>query len=284
MTVAAIDRCLALLELLAAEPDGVELGVIAERTGMPLTAAHRTAATLVERGYLVQDPASQAYALSLRLAILAFRNLDARHLPDVAQAVLERLAARTGEYCRLSVVEGDGLTWIARAQGATAGLRYEPLMGHEVVLHATATGKAWLATLDENVALQIVCARGLDRGPVLGPKRLKTVDDLRQHLAETRARGYAIAVEEGEPGTVALAVVFRADERAEAPVAGTLSVAGPLVRMEPERYPEIARALHEAAAEMAALWPLRKRQSSRTAPVAGPSLVAQSSKIMRAHS
>jgi DNA-binding IclR family transcriptional regulator len=89
------------------------------------------------------------------------------------------------------------------------------------------------------------------------------VDELRRHLDETRSRGYAIAEEEGEPGTVALACVFRADESLDAPVAGTLSVAGPLVRMSPGRYPEIAGALQEAAAAMAALWPLRKRQRQR---------------------
>ena len=263
MTVAAVDRCLTLIEVLAGEPDGLDLGAIAERIGIPASATHRTLSTLLARGYVAQDPATQAYSLSLRLALLAFRDLDARHLPDLAQGVLDRLAQRTGEYCRLSVVEGEGLAWIARAQGATAGLRYEPDMGQEVVLHTTATGKAWLATLLENTALRIACARGLDSGPALGPRRLRSVDELRRHLAETRDRGYAIAEEEGEPGTVALACVFRADESSNAPVAGTLSVAGPIIRLSPGRYPEIAEALREAAAAMASLWPLRKRQLQR---------------------
>lgn len=277
MTVAAIERCLGLIEVLAGEPASLELGAIAARAGMPKSAAHRTLTTLVARGLVVQDPATQGYALSLRFATLAFRNLDARRLPDMAQTALDALARATGEYCRLAVVEGESLVWIARAQGATAGLRYEPDMGDEVVLHATATGKAWLATLPENDALRIVCTRGFatqgsmmgrPAGRPLGPRSLKNVDDLRRHLAQTRARGYAIAVEEGEPGTVALAIAFRADKGADAPIAGTLSVAGPLVRMKPDRHAALGRALRAAADEIAALWPVRRRQAAaRLAPV-----------------
>jgi DNA-binding IclR family transcriptional regulator len=264
MTVAAIERSLDLIEVLAGEAAALDLGTLAARARMPKSAAHRTLTTLVARGLVVQDPATQGYALALRFATLAFRNLDARRLPDLAQNALEALASTTGEYCRLAVVEGEGLVWIARAQGATAGLRYEPDMGDEVVLHATATGKAWLATLPENEALRIVCARGFAAprplGRPLGPRSLKGVDELRRHLAQTRARGYAVAIEEGEPGTVALAIAFRGDATPAAPVAGTLSVAGPLIRMKPDRHAAIGRALREAADAIAALWPVRRRQ------------------------
>src|SRR5579875_2337425 len=105
--VAAVDRCLALIETLAQEAEGLSLGDIAARLDMPKSATHRMLATLAAHGYVTQDPATQAYLLSLRLAVLAFRYLDARRLPDVAQTVLDRLARDTAEYCRLAVVEGD---------------------------------------------------------------------------------------------------------------------------------------------------------------------------------
>ncbi|HLI11149.1 MAG TPA: IclR family transcriptional regulator [Alphaproteobacteria bacterium] len=272
--VAAVDRCLALIETLAQEAEGLSLGDIAARLDMPKSATHRMLATLAAHGYVTQDPATQAYLLSLRLAVLAFRYLDARRLPDVAQTVLDRLARDTAEYCRLAVVEGDGLIWVARAQGATRGLRYDPEMGHEVVLHATATGKAWLATLQEEEALRIVFAQGFRAPPNAGKRVVRTVDELRTHLAETRRRGYAVAVEEGEAGTVAVAVTFRAWDSPEAPVAGTLSVAGPMVRLGRERREEIGAALIAAAREVAALWPLRQRQRHAARQEAGGSLAA----------
>lgn len=260
MTIAAVERAFKLLEALAGEADGADLTVLAERLDLPVSATHRLLASLAERGFVAQDPQSGAYGLTLKLSQLAFRNLDLRGLPDAGQIVLDALARATREYCRLAVVEDEDLTWIARAQGATAGLRYEPPMGMGIVLHATATGKAWLASLPEQEALRIVCARGFDSEGRTGPNALGDVDALRRHLADTRSRGYALAVEEGEIGTVAIATTFRAGPDSGAPVAGTLSVAGPLPRMHEARRSEIAAALATAARDMAAIWPLRRRQ------------------------
>ncbi len=262
VTIAAVDRALKMLEMLSGEPAGIDLGALAERLDLPASATHRLLTTFAERGFVAQDPASGAYALTLKLSLLAFRNLDLRHLPDAGQIVLDRLAQATGEYCRLAVVEGENLVWIARSQGATAGLRYEPPMGSEIVLHATATGKAWLASLPEDEALRIVCARGFQAEGRTGPNAVTGVEALRSHLTETRRRGFALAVEEGEIGTVAMATTFRSAPGAEAPIAGTLSVAGPAARMQAERHGAIADTLQRAAAEMSEIWPLRRRQSS----------------------
>jgi len=268
VTIAAVDRALKLMEALAGEPDGVDLSLLADRLGLPFSATHRLLGTLAERGFVRQDPHSDAYGLTLKLAQLAFRDLDSRGLPDAGQIVLDRLASATQEYCRLAVVEGGELIWIARAQGATAGLRYEPPMGAGPVLHATATGKAWLASLPEAEALRIVFAHGFDGAGRTGPNALGDVDALRAHLDETRRRGFAVAVEEGEIGIVAMATTFRAGPDPAAPVAGTLSVAGPLPRMPEERRPAIAEALLRAAEAMTGIWPLRRRQiqPAKTAP------------------
>lgn len=260
MTVAAIDRCLTLLETLAGECDPVEMTDLANRLDMPASAVHRTLATLVSRGWVVQHAGSQRYALSLRMSTLAFRNLDVRAVPDVVQSVLDKLAHETREYCRLAIVEGEDLVWVARAQGAVTGLRYDPEMGQEIVLHATANGKAWLSTLPETEALRIVCARGFQARRPLGPNSATNVDELRDRLAETRLRGYATSIEEAEAGTGAVAVPFFNGTDPDASVAGTMSVAGPLVRITPDRYDELAAALKRAALEIAEIWSLRIRQ------------------------
>lgn len=268
MTVAAIDRCLSLIEALASERDAVELTDLAAKLDQQPSAVHRAITTLLERGWVVQDPESQRYALSLRLSTLAFRNLEARAVPDIVQSVLDRLARRSQEYCRLAIVEGEDLVWVARAQGATGALRYDPDMGQEIILHATANGKAWLATLAEEHALQIVYRRGFEANRALGPNSVRSIDDLRAALRQVRTQDYATSIEEAEAGTAAIAVPFYADTTAGAPVAGTLSIAGPLLRITPARHPELAGMLHEAAREVAAIWPLRRRQRpARTAAV-----------------
>jgi IclR family acetate operon transcriptional repressor len=260
MTVAAVARCLDVLECLAGAVGGLELGDIAARLDMPKSATHRILVTLAERGWVVQEKDTLHYSLSLRFSTLAFHDLDVRVVTDVVQEILDALAKRTREYCRLAVVEGETLAWVSRAQGAAAGLRYDADMGQEVALHATATGKAWLATLPEQEALRIVCARKFFPHLRVGPNALTTVEELQRRLAETRARGYAVAEEEAEPGIVAIATAFRTEARPDAPVAGTLSVAGPVSRITPDRYAEIHAALTAGVAELENVWRLRTRQ------------------------
>lgn len=43
--------------------------------------------------------------------------------------MLDRLAEKTGELVRLSIVDEDRLTWVAKSQGPRqAGLRYDPIV------------------------------------------------------------------------------------------------------------------------------------------------------------
>lgn len=260
VTVAAVSRCLNLLEILASAREPLELSELAARLDVPPSAAHRLITTLTDHGWAVQEVSTQKYALSLRMSTLAFRNLDLRHVPDVVQAALNGLARATREYCRLAILEGQNLVWVARAQGAVTGLRYDPDMGQDIVLHATANGKAWLATLPEEEAISIVYARGLDTDRKLGPNSVRTIDELRARLNETRALGYGTSVEEAEAGTAALAVPFRAGPDPAAPVAGTISLAGPLVRLSRDRWPDLAAELNRTAEEVSQIWPLRMRQ------------------------
>lgn len=258
LQVANVDRSLRMLETLAGAPAGLSLGALAGQLGMPKSATHRLLRTLAANGYVVQDARSQDYCLSLKLALLGFRFLDARRLPELLQQVLDRLAQASAEYCRIAMVEGERLWWIARAQGAPPGLRYDPPMGGSVVLHATATGKAWLATLPERQALRIAAAQGFATPPGFGRRAVKTRGALARELGETRRRGYAVAVEEGEPGIVALARAFRSGDDEAA--AGTVSIAGPITRLHSERVEALAPLLAQAASEIAALWPLSSHE------------------------
>jgi len=260
MSVAAVDRCLTVLETLASAPSGLALGDLADRLSVPKSAAFRVLHTLADRGYVDQDAGGERYRLSLKMAMLGFRFLDDTSLPDLAQQSLDALAAGTREYCRMALVDAGRLTWIARAQGAPHGLRYDPPMGGEVVLHATATGKAWLASLTDEAALRIACAQGFAARPGQGARTLRTPEALARELEATRRRGYAIAVDEGEVGIVALAAAFASSP--DAPAAGTVSIAGPRARLDDMRVAALAPTLLAAARELGERWPLHRRASS----------------------
>ena len=264
MIYSPAQRCLDLLELLADEPDGLPLAAAAARLALPKSAAHRFLALLASRGFVRQDAASGHYSLTLKLPALGFRYLAGTGWPDLAQPALDALASRTGELARLALVEGDALTWVAKAQGASTGLRYDADAGRGVILHATATGKAWLATLPEERAIALVAHEDRLGSRGLGPRALTTVAALKRELRATRRRGWGEAVEEGEPGVAAVAVAVRPRDGPDADAFATVSVAGPLARMGAARRAELARMAQASAREIADLWPMRR--AARRAP------------------
>jgi IclR family transcriptional regulator, acetate operon repressor len=251
-----VDRCLDVLELLADDAGGMPLSAIALRLGLPKSGAHRLLGQLAARGFVSQDAASQRYRLTMRLAVLGFRYLASTGLTEVCKPELDRLALETGELVRLAIVEGLSLTWVAEAQGARQGLRYEGDYGRGVRLHATATGKAWLATLPETDAVRIVLAQGFAAQREMGPRAIRTVPGLIDELARTRAQGYATAFEEGEPGMAAVAAAIPG-RQPDDPVVGTVSAAGPIVRLSMERMHRIAPSLQRTARAIGELWPIR---------------------------
>jgi len=264
-------RTLDILELLAGTPDGLALSAIAGELALPKSVAHRLLAGLAERGFVQQHPDTLHYALTLKLAALGFRHLAATRIEEVCQPVLNRLAADSGELARLAVVTGDRMTWVAKAQGALSGLRYDADAGRDVVLHATAVGKAWLASLPEASALAIVARTGFAEFPHVGPRAARTQGALRQQLRDTRKRGYGEAVEEGEPGVAAIAAAIRASNAPGAPVVATVSIAGPLARMSAARRNALRAPLLSAAAELTEFWPVRQRhQLARSVVPAHP--------------
>lgn len=251
-----VDRLIDMLDLLADQPTGMSISDISRRLGMPKSAVHRLLGSLVKRGYAAQDETSQRYRLTVRLAAVGFRFLANSGITEICQPSLDRLAARTGELVRLALVEGESLIWIAKSQGALSGLRYDPDLGQSVVLHATATGKAWLATLGEEAAVALVRARGFVVPARFGRPVVRDEAGLREELARTRARGYGVAIEEGEPGTCALAHAIV--ERQSGTAVGTVSMAGPIARISRERMEQIAPDVAATANEIADLWSSRR--------------------------
>jgi DNA-binding IclR family transcriptional regulator len=275
MNQSAAKRALLVLEYLAGKADGAGLTDICDVLSLPKSIGHRLLALLVEAGFVMQHDQNGRYGLTLKLTMLGLRHYVRTGLDDLAQPVLDRLAAETGELARLTIVEGERLVWVAKAQGARSGLRYDPDIdqdtGHDVVLHSTATGKAWLATLPEEDAMRIVAATGF-RTPVrFGPNVARDLDTFRQMLQATRRAGFGEAVEEGEPGTAAVAVaIVDVSGVGGGAVVGTLSLAGPMLRFGPERRNLLAGRLSRAAEELGSIWPLRNRLGTASGDVREP--------------
>ncbi|MBX3609628.1 MAG: IclR family transcriptional regulator [Hydrogenophaga sp.] len=242
----ALDRGLSLLELLARHPDGLPLALMAEELDIPLSACHRLLTDLQLRGYVRQKRKQGDYQLTTKVVSLGLGYLSHAGIVDIAEPLLERLAQKSGELVRLSIVDDERLTWVAKAQGTRQGLRYDPDMGMDARLSCTASGHAWLLTLSDERALALVAHQGFGTPKEYGPKAPTTIKALLGYLHAARVRGYAVIDEVFAPGMSAIAVpVMRRQE-----AIGVISIAGPRQRLTAERMQTLAPAMLDAAAEL----------------------------------
>ena len=251
-----IDRALRIIEMLATERAALPLHEISGRLDMPKSGCHRILSALIAGGFVQQEPGTQRYEPTLKIAILGFRFLASTGLKDICQPELRRLSRETGELARLAVLDNERLHFVSEAQGATWGLRFDANLGREAVLHATAAGKAWLATLSNEEATRIVLSQGFGKGQNLGPNAVRDIPGLLAELEKTRETGVGIAREEAEPGVTSVAVPVRVDG-AEPSVVGCVIVVAPSARMPEERIAEIVPLIGQAAEKMGDLWPIR---------------------------
>jgi len=242
------ERTLAVLEFLATQMEGTPLALISDQLEIPRSACHRLLVDLKQCGYVRQLREHGDYVLTTKLAGLGLSYLATSGIIDIAQTLLDCLAESSGELVRLAIVDGDRLTWVAKAQGALKGLRYDPDMGMDTILSCSATGHAWMMTMTDERALELVTRQGFGQPKQYGPNAPTTVKPLLAFVDAARARGYATIYEVFAPGMTAMAAPV---QRRGYPAIGVISIAGPAVRLTEKRMATLGSALLAAANELA---------------------------------
>lgn len=244
---AALQRSLRILEVLAASPEGCSLSSLAQRLEMPLSATHRALTELSQEGYVRQVSDQGIYVLTIKLVALGLSFLSNSGVVDIAQPLLDGLAKESGELVRLAVRDGDELVFVAKAQGATRGLRYDPDMGLSVPLSCSAAGHALLSTMSDDDALALVARQGFGKPADHGPRAPTTAKALLVHVRAARKRGFSLIVEVFAPGMAAMSAPIR---QRDGDVLGVVTIAGPLIRLTETRMLALGPALVVTAAEI----------------------------------
>jgi DNA-binding IclR family transcriptional regulator len=242
--VQSVERAVALLDAIAAAaPRGDTVADLAQACGINRATAWRLLATLEGRGLVDRDPATNRYQIGYTLVQLAAAS-GVDGLVRRTHQVLERVCAQTGEAADLAIGRRSELIYVDEV--APPAVLTVNWLARPVPLHATSTGKAWLAWLPEPEA------RGL-LGPVLEGFTDATVTDAARLLGELRQirqQGYAVSNGELEPALRGVsAPVLRPG--AQQPLA-VFSIWGPADRVPPSRFEALGAVAVEAAAAVAA--------------------------------
>ncbi len=228
-------RALALLEAVAEGKHNLES--LAAAVSLSRSTAHRLLSTLVRAGYLRHEP-REGYTLGPRLIELGFKAHGQLHLPSLARPHLEWLAQVSQETVHLGVLDGPDVVYIDKVPG-TRGLQMASYIGARMPAQATALGKALISTLPEEKWPEHFTP-GLKRTP-------HTIADLsrfREEIVHVTRCGYALDLEENEPGIRCIAAPIRdGSGRGVAAV----SISSAVIYLSDERIAELAPLVLETA-------------------------------------
>jgi DNA-binding IclR family transcriptional regulator len=216
--VAAVERALAVLDVLSDGSPELGTNEIARRTGINASTVSRLLATLAGAGIVEHVSESGRYRLGVRLLQLGNAVLARLDIREVARPHLQALVAETGETATLSAPSDRDAVTVDFVQSASS-VQSVARVGRPSVSHATATGKVMLAFGSAKPA----------------PGQLKaytkrTITDsarLAAELERVRKVGFAEAIGEREQHLNAIAApIFGAHGELEA----IMGVQGPALR------------------------------------------------------
>jgi DNA-binding IclR family transcriptional regulator len=202
----------------------VAVSDIARQLGIARSSAHRMLATLQAEGMVQQDPATRQYGAGPQLVELSMAVLGASDLRSQARPYLELLVDKVGETAHLLVLDGSEVVFLDGVEGRHA-IRAALRTGDRAPAHAAAAGKLLLAGLDPNEIRALYPQTQLRGGT---PNAVHSYRALERALSDVRRDGYAMNLQESEPGLNALSVPVKTSGGA---TRAALSIAGPTSRL-----------------------------------------------------
>ncbi len=221
--VKSVGRALDVLDALAGSEEQLGISELSATTKLPSATVHRLLCTLVDRGYVRQDPVTRRYMLGARLMRLG--SPAGRLLGAWVTPLLGRLVSATGETANLAVLGDDQVVYIAQTPSPHR-MRLFTEVGNRVPVHSTAVGKVLLAFRPRRVAAGVVDRQGL---PARTSRTITHAGAFTEELERVVAQGYALDDEEEEDGVRCVAVpVFGIGDGIAA-----MSLSGPASRFNP---------------------------------------------------
>ena len=134
------------MEEVSRSPRPLPVKVVARRCQLRLSTAYHLVRTLCYEGYLVRLPSGE-YVAGSEVAERFHELMNSMRRPPRARAVLQHLADATGHTAYLACISAGRLVVVDTAEGGRSPWLEDLQPGLETAAHATALGKALLATL-----------------------------------------------------------------------------------------------------------------------------------------
>ena len=242
--VQVLDRSFRILDALAGSHGELSPADLASRLRLHKSTIHRLLVVLEGQRFIRKTPQGK-YGLGMKLIEMGSRAMEQLNLGEHAMPFLQRLVDETGETAHISVLSGTEMVSIANVPGRWT-LSTPSTVGRRTQIYCTSVGKAFVAFLRDDILDDLIAKLKFTRRT---PNTIVTAPALKAELERVRRRGYAIDNEEGEEGLRCIGAPVR---NYTGEVIASISIAGPVFRVQKGRVPTLARAVTKAAADLSA--------------------------------
>ncbi|GJD36848.1 HTH-type transcriptional regulator BhcR [Methylobacterium aerolatum] len=244
-TIQALDRALDVLDVLAGG-DGLTLSELAGRLDQSVATMHRVLATLERRAFVEISPDTQEWHVGAEAYRLGSAFLRRHNVVERSRPTLWTLMQETGETSNLGVEKEGSVLFVSQVETHETIRAFFP-PGSLSPLHASGIGKALLGTYPPDRTERLFRDRAFQR---FTDKTIGSLAALREDIAATRRRGYAIDDEERTIGMRCVAAPIL-NFHGEA-IAG-ISVSGPTHRLTDDTLEAIGERVRRGAATVSRL-------------------------------
>ncbi len=194
--VQSVDRTLSILEILAANSEGLRLTELSKEMDLAKSTVHRLLKTLISKGYVQQNEKNGTYQLGLQCLVLASSLLNNLDIRTVAKEALHTLAESAKEVVHLCLHDKNEVVYIDKVE-SNQTLRMYSQIGRRAYMHCTGVGKVLLSGFTQEEVEQMVTDKGL---PKFTETTITNKDELFHELTMIKEKGYAIDEQEHENG------------------------------------------------------------------------------------
>lgn len=234
-------RVISALEALAQSEEPLSLTDICSQLKAPKSSIFPIVHTLLDLGYITQDPMTKLYSIGLKTYLLGKSYKQGNDLFNIFTTSMQRIVDSCGETCQLGTLDEGRVLYVSKIDSPQA-IRLISHVGVSLPIHFTALGKIMSSLLPDQEIKDLL------EDPFSTPTKhtLKTHKEFFEQLQIVRSQGYAIDDEEATEGVCCVAVAL--DLRPQA-IYG-LSVTAPTYRMSEEKLNHIIRVLKEEKQEL----------------------------------
>ena len=230
-TVQTITKAGQVLDLFSIERPEWGVSEAAQALNYPKSSLSALMAALAKQG-LLRQTGERRYRLGWRVMALSRILSETTEFRVEARRAMEHLVSVTGETVHLAALEANQVIYLDKLQGTRAVNVRLTYLGARFPAHCSAVGKAILAHLPWERALEILEEQGMKK---FTPNTITTPENLREELRSVRKQGYAYDFEEAEPELCCVAAPIRDHGGG---VVASMSLSVPAYRFEDyrERY------------------------------------------------